>query len=219
MFAANPWHAPTQGIRRRSASGLLRFDHGADCSGGHPCNLEVYGQAQPPAYNLTAITTPLAIFTGGPALSGGGYHSWPAACPVGSVRIRLRESGTAAATAPLTTASPPFALPHARPQATATRCRRPLTWRSSRPPSRQACCATTMLSRTTPTLILRWAPTPPKGSTPRYSPSRARPQPWQLTSQLRPRRSAASRCRLVPAAGCDDARQQPRRALRAACRH
>jgi hypothetical protein len=55
-----------QGIRRRSASGLLRFDHGTDCAGGRACNQAMYGQPQPPAYNLTAITTPLAIFTGTP---------------------------------------------------------------------------------------------------------------------------------------------------------
>jgi hypothetical protein len=54
----------SQGLRRRSEGGLFRFDHGSDCSGATPCNQKVYGQARPPAYNLTAITTPLALYTG-----------------------------------------------------------------------------------------------------------------------------------------------------------
>ncbi|GBF94392.1 lipase member M [Raphidocelis subcapitata] len=54
----------SQAIRRRGEGGLLRYDHGTDCSGGRDCNRRAYGADRPPAFNLTAITTPLALFTG-----------------------------------------------------------------------------------------------------------------------------------------------------------
>jgi lysosomal acid lipase/cholesteryl ester hydrolase/gastric triacylglycerol lipase len=59
-----------QTIRRgRDQQQLLMFDWGMDCSrelDGRPaCNQARYGQLTPPVYNLSAITTPLGLFTGG----------------------------------------------------------------------------------------------------------------------------------------------------------
>jgi lysosomal acid lipase/cholesteryl ester hydrolase/gastric triacylglycerol lipase len=71
-----------QSIRRGSTLSLHQYDYGHDCSsssssssssthnssqpepGSHPCNMEAYGQAEPPEYDLGAITTPLALFSG-----------------------------------------------------------------------------------------------------------------------------------------------------------
>lgn len=48
---------------------MARFDYGRDCSRQRPevpaCNREAYGSDAPPAYNLSRIATPLALFTGG----------------------------------------------------------------------------------------------------------------------------------------------------------
>jgi hypothetical protein len=50
---------------------LSAFDYGTTCRTlldlPRPCNQAVYGQAAPPAYDLTAIRTPLVVFTGGGA--------------------------------------------------------------------------------------------------------------------------------------------------------
>eukprot|EP00882_Tetradesmus_deserticola_P020590 GHRQ01022248.1.p1 GENE.GHRQ01022248.1~~GHRQ01022248.1.p1 ORF type:complete len:308 (+),score=88.92 GHRQ01022248.1:1030-1953(+) len=65
-----------QSLRRGSKRFLHRFDYGSECSnsssarlnsaagGVMRCNMEVYGQAEPPVYDPAAITTPLALFTG-----------------------------------------------------------------------------------------------------------------------------------------------------------
>jgi hypothetical protein len=62
-----------QSVRRGSRQFLHRFDYGNECSNSSSsnagsgilrCNLEVYGQAEPPVYDPAAITTPLALFTG-----------------------------------------------------------------------------------------------------------------------------------------------------------
>lgn len=48
---------------------MPKFDYGTSCTSwlGLPrdCNQRKYGSLEPPQYNLTAITTPLALFTGG----------------------------------------------------------------------------------------------------------------------------------------------------------
>ncbi len=72
-----------QAIRRGSTTAMHRFDYGSDCgsAGAGPrlpgsqrrCNQEVYGQAEPPAYNFTQITTPLALFTGACRQVAGGH--------------------------------------------------------------------------------------------------------------------------------------------------
>uniref|UniRef100_A0A383W053 Lipase n=1 Tax=Tetradesmus obliquus TaxID=3088 RepID=A0A383W053_TETOB len=66
-----------QSMRRGNTQHLHRFDYGSECSnvnstgpgsagsGVLRCNLEVYGQPEPPVYDPAAITTPLALFTGG----------------------------------------------------------------------------------------------------------------------------------------------------------
>lgn len=63
-------------MRRGNTQHLHRFDYGSECSnvnstgpgsagsGVLRCNLEVYGQPEPPVYDPAAITTPLALFTG-----------------------------------------------------------------------------------------------------------------------------------------------------------
>jgi hypothetical protein len=58
-------------MRRGNKQYLHRFDYGSECSnysnngsGMLRCNLEVYGEAEPPVYDPAAITTPLALFTG-----------------------------------------------------------------------------------------------------------------------------------------------------------
>jgi hypothetical protein len=54
---------------RASERVMARFDYGTACTTwlGLPrdCNRRRYGQDTPPQYNLTAITTPLALITGG----------------------------------------------------------------------------------------------------------------------------------------------------------
>ncbi|KAI8467151.1 MAG: Alpha/Beta hydrolase protein [Monoraphidium minutum] len=54
----------SQAVRRGSATQLLRYDFGGDCAGGRPCNMRAYGQEQPPGFNLTQITTQIALYTG-----------------------------------------------------------------------------------------------------------------------------------------------------------
>eukprot|EP00882_Tetradesmus_deserticola_P026131 GHRQ01028771.1.p1 GENE.GHRQ01028771.1~~GHRQ01028771.1.p1 ORF type:complete len:174 (-),score=29.01 GHRQ01028771.1:152-673(-) len=66
----------SQSLRRGSKRFLHRFDYGSECSnsssaglnsaagGVMRCNMEVYGQVEPPVYDPAAITTPLALFTG-----------------------------------------------------------------------------------------------------------------------------------------------------------
>lgn len=55
-----------QGIRRACRRYLYRYDFGIDCSRGgrRRCNQEVYGQHDPPPYDLATINTPIALFTG-----------------------------------------------------------------------------------------------------------------------------------------------------------
>jgi len=119
-----------QGIRRRSEGGLFRFDHGSDCTDGQACNQKVYGQPQPPSYNLTAITTPLALFTG----------ARPSAVLVGVLPAVLCAASAAPAHRqhcnPTLTHTPTQIIdPVHQTQATATPSPPPPTWRSSRPRS------------------------------------------------------------------------------------
>lgn len=51
---------------------MVRFDYGTNCLRRRlllplpkECNQIAYGQDAPPVYNLSRITTPLALFTGG----------------------------------------------------------------------------------------------------------------------------------------------------------
>lgn len=58
-----------QGIRGGSTTHAYYYDHGAQCTcpiTGSPkkCNQRLYGQSTAPAYNLSAIRTPIALFTG-----------------------------------------------------------------------------------------------------------------------------------------------------------
>lgn len=61
---------PTQGVRSSGyqVPGPAMFDYGTTCVGPdgkqQPCNQRAYGSTKPPVYNLSAITTPLALFTG-----------------------------------------------------------------------------------------------------------------------------------------------------------
>jgi hypothetical protein len=47
---------------------LAAFDYGTTCRTfldlPRPCNQAVYGQLEPPTYDLSAIRTPLVLFTG-----------------------------------------------------------------------------------------------------------------------------------------------------------
>ncbi|KAG2485847.1 hypothetical protein HYH03_015430 [Edaphochlamys debaryana] len=52
-----------QAVRARAPNSMRLFDFGPDCPNGR-CNQLMYGSLQPPRYNLSAITTPLAIFSG-----------------------------------------------------------------------------------------------------------------------------------------------------------
>jgi hypothetical protein len=53
---------------RNPARVMAKYDYGTSCTTwlGLPqdCNQRKYGSSQPPQYNLSAITTPLALFTG-----------------------------------------------------------------------------------------------------------------------------------------------------------
>lgn len=64
-----------QAARSKDRRLLHRFDHGTDCSDAEglaqACNQHVYGQLKPPTYNLSAISTPVALFQGAPALAAG----------------------------------------------------------------------------------------------------------------------------------------------------
>lgn len=59
-----------QQVRQRYATNppFLRYDYGAACQTAwglpRPCNRMHYGQDSPPAYELGAIQTPLALFSG-----------------------------------------------------------------------------------------------------------------------------------------------------------
>eukprot|EP00803_Ostreobium_quekettii_P011451 evm.model.scf_833.3 EVM.evm.TU.scf_833.3 scf_833:21555-22907(-) len=55
----------TQGIKIRNESRLQEFDYGRNCRGGKQCNQNVYGADMPPAYNISGIQTPIALFSGG----------------------------------------------------------------------------------------------------------------------------------------------------------
>ncbi|KAK9831388.1 hypothetical protein WJX81_000112 [Elliptochloris bilobata] len=54
---------------RQPAPQFCRFDFGGECAGplGHPkpCNTHAYGTLEPPLYDVAAIRTPLAFFSGG----------------------------------------------------------------------------------------------------------------------------------------------------------
>ncbi|PNW75052.1 hypothetical protein CHLRE_12g498750v5 [Chlamydomonas reinhardtii] len=54
-----------QAVRSRAPNSMSYFDYGTNCASrtGH-CNQLEYGRFSPPRYNLTAITTPLALFSG-----------------------------------------------------------------------------------------------------------------------------------------------------------
>ncbi|EFJ50873.1 hypothetical protein VOLCADRAFT_43059, partial [Volvox carteri f. nagariensis] len=55
-----------QAIRSRAPNTMSFFDYGVNCaSRSGRCNQLMYGSISPPRYNLTAIATPLALFTGG----------------------------------------------------------------------------------------------------------------------------------------------------------
>ncbi|KAG2445724.1 hypothetical protein HXX76_000330 [Chlamydomonas incerta] len=55
-----------QAVRSRVPNSMSYFDYGTDCAGGRTgrCNQLEYGRLSAPHYNLTAITTPLALFSG-----------------------------------------------------------------------------------------------------------------------------------------------------------
>lgn len=57
-----------QAVRQCQPDVLQYFDYGTTCHTfldlPRACNQAVYGQLQPPVYDLTAITTPLVLFTG-----------------------------------------------------------------------------------------------------------------------------------------------------------
>ncbi|GFR43550.1 hypothetical protein Agub_g4643 [Astrephomene gubernaculifera] len=56
-----------QAVRSRVPNSMSFFDYGSDCSargGSGRCNQLIYGSPLPPRYNLTAISTPLALFSG-----------------------------------------------------------------------------------------------------------------------------------------------------------
>jgi lysosomal acid lipase/cholesteryl ester hydrolase/gastric triacylglycerol lipase len=56
-------------MRSGLSHAMRAYDYGTRCRTvldlPRPCNQRVYGQETPPAYNLSAMTTPLGIFTGG----------------------------------------------------------------------------------------------------------------------------------------------------------
>lgn len=53
---------------RQPAPRFCRFNFGSKCAGPlgkpRPCNLAAYGLPEPPAYDLGAIRTPLALLSG-----------------------------------------------------------------------------------------------------------------------------------------------------------
>lgn len=59
-------------VREPAADSMPFYDYGTRCKTilGAPraCNQRMYGQLAPPQYNLTAIATPVALFTGACAL-------------------------------------------------------------------------------------------------------------------------------------------------------
>lgn len=65
---AAPFDPAVQAVRQRGRAAMRYFDYGPSCRTlldmPRPCNQAVYGQLTPPAYNLSTIKTPLALFTG-----------------------------------------------------------------------------------------------------------------------------------------------------------
>ncbi|CAD7699511.1 unnamed protein product [Ostreobium quekettii] len=55
----------TQCIQNHNASVLQEYDFGGNCHKGRLCNEDVYGMATPPAYNISELRVPVAIFSGG----------------------------------------------------------------------------------------------------------------------------------------------------------
>ncbi|GIL70707.1 hypothetical protein Vretimale_3817 [Volvox reticuliferus] len=54
-----------QAVRAREPNSMRYFDFGNNCASfSGRCNQRMYGSVEPPRYNLTAITTPLAVFGG-----------------------------------------------------------------------------------------------------------------------------------------------------------
>lgn len=59
-----------QGVRRKveDQPKFARYDYGQACidsfGNARPCNQDMYGSDEPPVYDLKAIKTPIAIFSG-----------------------------------------------------------------------------------------------------------------------------------------------------------
>ena len=59
-----------QGVRRKveDEPKFAKYDYGQACidsfGNARPCNQDMYGSDEPPVYNLKAIKTPIAIFSG-----------------------------------------------------------------------------------------------------------------------------------------------------------
>lgn len=193
-----------QAIRRRGEGGLLRYDYGRDCSGGRACNRRAYGRDEPPAFNLSAITTPLALFTG-----TGEIRLHPAG-------VRPPCGGRALHGCTVVTRQQPADSRHVnvrtrRAQATATPWPRRPTWPCSRRPSRRASSRTSPCP-TTLTSISKLGPTRQTWRThwPCAWP-RARPAPAQ---RRRGHRAAANPAAAAPAASTA---WRPRRERGALC--
>lgn len=66
--SSNPCTVSVQAVRSQEPDVLRMFDYGTVCRSyfdlPRPCNQAVYGQSTAPAYNLSAIKTPLVLFTG-----------------------------------------------------------------------------------------------------------------------------------------------------------
>ena len=57
----------SQAVNRADSRHLVALDFGTDCENGpvpNACNQRAYGSRAPRVYNLSAITTPLALFSG-----------------------------------------------------------------------------------------------------------------------------------------------------------
>jgi len=58
-----------QAVRNPNPQAMGYYDYGTQCRTllqlPRPCNQKVYGQETAPVYNLSSITTPMAIYTGG----------------------------------------------------------------------------------------------------------------------------------------------------------
>jgi hypothetical protein len=57
-------------VRSRTPNSMALFDFGTDCAAQPApparCNQMAYGSLAPPLYNLSAITVPLALYSGAP---------------------------------------------------------------------------------------------------------------------------------------------------------